>query len=217
MERKANIIYYTCNTHLEEIEQACRKQLQLAADAAGIPIISVSLNKVIDFGDKRITIEGQRSPKMMHEQILAGLMASEADYVYLCESDVLYHPSHFDFVPMEKDVYYYNTNVWKVKYKENLAVWTDNLRQVSGLCADKALLLNFYNKRVAEISSKGFDRRYEPRDKRVENYMSQEPNVCIRHDENLTASKWSPNDFRNKRFAKGWKEAEIPSWAKGLI
>lgn len=212
METTPNIIYYTCNTHLDVIEQACRKQLKLA----GLPIVSVSLNKNIEFGESKITLMGERGPEMMHQQVLAGLQTSRADYVFLCESDVLYHPSHFDFVPESDKVYYYNTNVWKWKYPSGPAIWTDDLVQVSGICASRKLLLDFYSKKVAQIMESGFDRRYEPRGN-VKLWQSKEPNVCIRHDANLTMSKWSPTEFRNPRYAKGWKEGEIPNWAKGLI
>ena len=47
----------------------------------------------------------------------------------------------------------------------------------------------------------------------VENWQSEYPNVDIRHDSNLTASKWSPAEFRNKKYAQGWQEAdEVPGW-----
>lgn len=208
------IIYYTCNTHDPKIDNACREQLK----KSGIPIVAVSLNKSIGFGDKNITMEGERSPEMMHKQILRGLQSSTAKYVFLCESDVLYHPLHFEFVPPRDDTFYYNINVWKVRYDDGLSVWTDNMQQVSGICADRELLLDFYTKRLAQIEVEGFNRHYEPGDKqtvylertgkeyKVSTYMSRFPNLCIRHDSNLTKSKWSPEEFRNKEYAKGWKE-----------
>lgn len=215
------IVYYTCNTHRAEIETACREQLK----KAGLPITSVSLNKKIDFGDTRIVMEGERGAVMMHRQILAGLEACKAKTVFLCESDVLYHPSHFDFWPKREDVFYYNTNVWRMRYPDGLAVWTDDLQQVSGLCASRELLIDFYRKRLAQIEAEGFNRHYEPGIKQtvyprmrggkygVENRQSEYPNVCIRHDANLTASKWKPEEFRDKRYAKGWREAyQVDGW-----
>lgn len=184
------ILYYTCNTHDPEIEMMCRKQLL----KIGLPIISVSLNKEIDFGDVRIVLKGERSPEMMLKQIIAGLEASEG-FVFLAENDVLYHPSHFI---EHEDKFYFNTNVWKWKWGTDLVVWTDDLQQLSGLSGKKDLLLNYFK-------SKGeFNRHYEP--KGGENYMSEFPNIDIRHDKNITKSKWSPDDFRNKKYAKGFKE-----------
>lgn len=217
------IIYYTCNTHKEEIDNACRVQLS----KVGLPIVSVSLNKSIDFGDERIVMEGERSPLTMHKQIVAGLTKCTADYVFLAESDVLYPPSHFDFTPKRDDVFYFNVNVWKVRYPDGLAVWTDNLQQLSGMCGSRELLLDFFSKRLEQIEREGFNRHYEPGAKQnvyprmkggkygQENYMSSVPLVCIRHDQNLTKSKWTPEEFRDQRYAKGWKQSDIvPGWGK---
>jgi len=223
-ELTKEILYYTCNTHDEKIELACRKQLL----KSNLPIISVSLNKEIDFGDTRIVMEGTRSPEMMHKQILEGLKNSKADIIFLCESDVLYHPSHFNFIPKRDDVFYYNTNVWKVRYPDGHAVWTDDLQQISGLCAYRELLIDYYTKKTDQINKKGFDRHYEPGTKNQtiyphirggkygsENHLSEFPNLCIRHDKTLTKSKWSPNEFRDPKYAKGWKETdEVPGWQR---
>ena len=34
------------------------------------------------------------------------------------------------------------------------------------------------------------------------------------HDKTMTKSKWSPDEFRNKKYAKGWRETdgEIEGW-----
>jgi glycosyltransferase involved in cell wall biosynthesis len=53
-------------------------------------------------------------------------------------------------------------------------------------------------------------------DLKCEDYVSQFPNVDIRHDKNLTQSRWSIDKFRNK--PKEWIEAdEIPFWGKVVI
>lgn len=206
---KKEIIYYTCNTHDQKIDDACREQLLKAE----LPIISVSLNKKIDFGDTRIVIQGKRSPEMMHEQILLGLRASRADVIYLCESDVLYHPSHFDswdLSELNRDRFFYNVNVWKYHTDTKKFTWTDDLQQVSGTRVNRKLALRFYERRNRQIKEKGFDGHYEAGPKTgelTENYMSDFPNVCIRHENTLTKTKKTPNDFRNKRYAKGWCES----------
>jgi glycosyltransferase involved in cell wall biosynthesis len=215
-QAQSAILYYTCNTHDPVIEDVCRRQLTTACN--GHDLLTVS-RRPIAFGDCNIVMDGERSAEMMHRQILAGLEQIEADYVFLCESDVLYHPSHFDFVPPTRDKFYYNTNVWKVRYTDGLAVWTDNLQQVSGICASRDLLLKFYRKRVAQIEAEGFNRHYEPGPKLgdwlTENWQSAQPNVDIRHDQTLTPSKWSIGDFRNKRYASGWRTAdEVQGWGQ---
>jgi hypothetical protein len=223
-EASKEILYYTCNTHKPEIDEACRKQLS----KTDLPILSVSLNKDIEFGNHRLRMEAERNPLTMHKQIVMGLQASKADYVFLAESDVLYPPEHFDFTPPRDDVFYFDTNVWKLRYPDGLCVWTDGLQQLSGMVANRKLLLEFFSKRVAQIEKEGFNRHYEPSSRQnvfpkakggkygQENYMGKIPQVCIRHDTNLTQSKWSIEDYRNKEFAKGFKTTdEIPYWGKG--
>ena len=199
------IIYYTCNTHAPEIDELCREQL----GCVNLPIVSVSLNKDLDFGDIRLRTDGTRSPLNLHKQALMGLRASKANWVYLAESDVLYHPSHFDFEQTEKDVFYYNTNVWKLRWHDGHCVWTDDLHQLSGMSGSRQLFIEFFSKRVKEIEEEGFNRHYEPRGYKTEDYKSEYPNICIRHNANITASKWSVDDFRNKKYSKGWTECEM--------
>lgn len=207
------IIYYTCNTHDQKIEDACRTQLL----KAGLPIISVSLNKEINFGDQRLNISGEKSPQMMHRQILMGLQASTAKYVFLCESDVLYHPSHFEFTPFKNDTFFYNVNVWKFHTDDRKFYWTDDLQQVSGTIVNRELAIKFYERRVAEMVEHDFDGHYEAGKKTGEkamNWKSDLPNICIRHENTMTKTKKSPDEFRNKQYAKGFKVADrIEGWA----
>lgn len=211
------IVYYTCNTHKPEIDEPCRKQLLKAS----LPIVCVSLNRDINFGDTQVLIKGKRSPKMMHTQVLAGLQAATTEFVFLCESDVLYHISHFDFWPPRKDTIYYNNNIWKMRWDDKFTFRTDDMKQVSGICASRELLIDFYTKRNKQIDEQGFNFHYEPGlkqtvgTKKVETWNSEYPNICIRHDQNITKSKFSPKEFRNAEYAKGWQETEasdIPGW-----
>lgn len=218
------ILYYTCNIHNPVIEQACRRHLlAVKGDCA---LVTVSLNEAIDFGDIRLVVYGKRSPEMMHKQILAGLEAITGGAVFMAESDVLYHPTHYDFRPARDDVYYYNEHTYKVDFETGQAVFYYT-KQVSGLCADHALLLEHYRRRLARIEAEGrFDRRigYEPGGYRpprgIDNYpaerwMSEYPNVDIRHDKNITLSKWSLADFRNRGQGQGWKLVDdIPGWGR---
>jgi hypothetical protein len=142
---------------------------------------------------------------------LAGLEMFKTDVVFLCESDVLYHPSHFSFVPPASDRFYYNTNVWKVRLDDGHCVWTDDLQQLSGVCGYREFMLDYFKKRVEQIEREGFDGHFEPNPR--ENWRSQIPNLDIRHNGTLTKSKWSPQEFRNQKYAKGWKEAdEVEGW-----
>ena len=212
------ILYYTCNTHDPAIEQACRDQLDKAR--GDIPVMCVS-REYTDYGDEQVVVEGEPGPLTMHKQILAGLVWIECDVVFFAENDVLYHPSHFDFEPMIPYVFYYNTNVWRVRYEDGFSVWTDDLQQTGGLCANANLLYEFYRQRIRTIERDGFDRHFEPGPKvgdyLTENWRSEYPNLDIRHSGTYTRSKWRPEDFRNKRYARGWRETigELPGWGTG--
>ena len=165
----------------------------------------------------------------MAKQILEAIKASTSDIVFFCEHDVLYHPSHFDFNPTKKDVYYYNTNVWRVRSSDGHALWCDDLQQLSGLCGYRETLIKHFEERVRRIEKDGYSTAmgFEPGthnrheridDLKAENYQSKCPNIDIRHDNNLTPSRWSKDQFRNERYTQGWKEAETVSpwnWQPG--
>jgi len=118
------IVYYTTNRLNMKLARACRKQIAKAK----LPVVSVSLKPLGDFGEN-IHLPLKPGPLTMFKQILAGLEASTAEVIFFCEHDVLYHPSHFDFVPPEKDKVYYNTNVFRLRLADGFAVRTDDCRQ----------------------------------------------------------------------------------------
>jgi hypothetical protein len=179
----------------------------------------------------------------MARQILVGLEASEADVVFLCEHDVLYHPTHFDFTPLNKDIYYYNTNFWWYRKEDGHCLYFTH-RSLSGLCGYRETLIKHFKERVRRIEElersavdgqvvatsgnliplkEGIHRLgFEPGthnrpekidDLKAENYTSEFPNIDIRHDNNLTQNRWSIDQFRSKPAE--WIEAdEIPGWGK---
>ena len=136
----------------------------------------------------------------MFKQQLAGLEASKAEIVFFCEHDLLYHPSHFDFTPPKKDVFYYNTNVWKLRSTDGHAIRVDGCKQVSGLCAYRDFLIKHYRKRIELVEKNGYSSKmgYEPGthtrkervdDYRAESWQSKVSNVDIRHGSNLSRSR----------------------------
>jgi len=214
------IIYYTNNEPDPKLLLAVQKQIKKAK----LPVVSVS-SKPIDFG-KNIVHSTTGDRMEMFEKILIALSESVSDIIFFCECDVLYHPSHFDFTPKRPDIYYYNTNVWKLRLSDGLAVKVDDMRQVSGLCGGREFLKKHYERRIAKIKKDGFSGNigYEPGlqaggyridDYKTESWNSPFPNIDIRHGKNLTKSRWSPDEFHNKRNALGWTESNIdniPGW-----
>jgi hypothetical protein len=172
------------------------------------------------FGDKNIYFPHLKKGYFaMFKQILGALENCKQEVVFLCEHDVLYHPSHFDFTPPKKDIYYYNQNWWRVRTADGFAArWDAN--QVSGLCAYREHLLKFYRQRLLEVEKNGYQSSmgFEPegRSTTLSNiWKSEYPNVDIRHGNNLSKNKWSLKDFRDKSTAKNFTTAsEIPGWGK---
>ena len=230
------IVYYTDNQLKLKIAHAVQDNLK----STGLPIISASLKPMTHFG-QNIHLKLERGYLAMFKQILAGLEASTADYVFLCEHDVLYSPSHFDFTPPTRDKFYYNVNWWRIRLSDGFAVsWEAN--QVSGLCADRKLLLEHYRKRVAIVEKYGYgsgmgfepgshndpkQHGYRERgsippeayidDIMAESWKSIEPNVDLKHGKNLSKNKWSLNDFRDKKTAVNFRTGACPVWAQAIV
>ncbi len=209
------IIYYTSNTLPVKIGKKVQQNLQNISQKYNIPITSVSLKPMDNFGTNLI-YKGEPGYKSMFNQILMALENCNAEIVYFCEHDVLYHPSHFDFEPSDPQKFYYNQNFWKVRADGKAVHWDAN--QVSGLVGYREHLLDYYRKRLAELETTEFNRSYEPggRDpSQYEAYFSKAPNIDIRGNWNMTRSKWSPADFRDKSLCINWHEStydQIPGW-----
>lgn len=218
-EENKGIIYYTDNKAPLKVSRSAQHQLR----QMGLPIVSCSMKPMPHFGTN-IHLPGERGALQMFKQILAALEKSTAEYVFFCEADVLYHSSHFAFTPPKKDRWYYNTNVWKWDLASGKKWRVDDCRQVSGICVYRELALEHYRKRVAMVEADGFSMKtgYEPgthgRPERVDDatseaWESQWPNVDIRHGGNLSPTRTEPEQFRNERYTRGWREAqEIPGW-----
>lgn len=218
-EPTKGIIYYTDNQVPFKLGHMCREQIK----RAGLPIVSASL-KPMNFGTN-IVLGLERGYLAYHKQILAALEASTADIIFFCEHDVLYHPSHFEFTPTKKDVYYYNFNWWRVRSTDGHAIHYDT-HQVNFICAYRDLLIAHYKEKVRRIETSGFDMKmgFEPgcntRKERVddfkaETFISAFPNLDIRYGGNLTKSRWSQDQFINKGSCQGWIESsvdKIPGW-----
>lgn len=224
------IVYYTDNRLDPLIMRTCQHQLSKSTN--GHHIVSVSLSK-IDFGEN-IVLPRQRGYLTMFEQILAGIERCNAEIVFFAEHDVLYPPSHFEFVPPDPSKFYYNMNVWKVDFATGHALRYD-CKQTMALCGYREVLLKHYAERVRRTAEKltelgdtrefrnwirqqGFEPGTHGRAERVddltsETWWSEVPMIDIRHENNLTPSRWRQDQFRNSRSCRNWQEAdEIPGW-----
>lgn len=218
------IVYYTCSTLADPLATAARNQLLRAKNGHELGCVSLART---DFGDWNIVVNAERGPLTMHRQILAGLERLKSDIVFFCEHDVLYSPSHFEFTPPDKTTFWYNVNVWRVRASDGHAVKTADCKQLSGLCCWRELAVSHYRERVRRIELEGFSRRngYEPGTRHLphgfdnapaESWSSAFPNLDIRHNGTATGNHWTPESFRNKKYAAGWEETDdvIPGWPK---
>lgn len=178
----------------------------------------------MDFGVNTV-VQGESGYVAYHRQILTALEKSTADIIFFCEHDTLYHPSHFDFMPPKKDVYYYDLNWWRVRATDGHAIHYDT-DQVNFIVAYRELLLQHYREKMKRIEATGFDMAmgFEPgcnsRKERIdefkaERYRAKFPSLDIRYGGNLTKSRWSKEQFRNPKSCEGWIESslsELPGW-----
>ena len=164
----------------------------------------------------------------MFKQILAGLEVINSDVVFFCEHDVLYHPSHFDFMPSDKEIVYYNENVWHLRTTDEFALFYISKR-LSQMCGERKVLIKHFKKRmeiIEELGSKdrwsrmGFEPGTHGRAERVDDYkagewFSEAPSIDIKDGNNATTARWKKEEFRNQKYTKGWKEGtakDIPGW-----
>ena len=214
------VVYYTDNRCEERIANVVRTRVKNIC--SGFPIISVS-HYPIDFGTN-IVMPLPRCSASMFKQILAGLEASTADVIFLIEHDVLYHPTHFDFMPPKHNRFYYNRNRWAVCSQTGQALFYYT-KCTSHLAAYRELLLQHFRELFALIEQRGHSRRkmgFAPGTHRFNgvtfhgsaHYWSKHPNIDIRHSNNFTPNRFKREQFSN-RAQKGWTLAdEVPSWGK---
>lgn len=235
----AGVLYYSDHRADAFILGGVRRQMVRAA--TGLPIVAVTLPRVTDnvveglgvvplqpfAGMRHVVLPLERGYLTMARQILTGLQLLDTDVVFFCEHDVLYPPEHFTHRPSSDQVYAYNVHVWKVDAAGGRALHY-RCEQLSGLCADRRLLLEHFRARVAHMEQHGFTRRlgFEPGkptrhggldDIPRERWMSATPLVDIRHDRNLTPSRWRREQFRNPQYTEGWTEGDgVPGWGRTL-
>lgn len=211
------ILYYTDNRINMKMAKMCRDTIA----AANLPITSATL-KPTDFGNN-IHLPLERSYKTMFKQILAGLEAMTEDVVYFTEHDVLYHPSHFEFIPEDRETFYYSGNYWIVRLTDGFAINYD-VSPLSGLVAYRDILITHFRERIALIEKKGFGyyMGFEPMTHnrikwdnfyKFEIFNQKYPNIDLAHGDNLTHKRWSQSQFRKKPTF--WNESDykhIPGW-----
>lgn len=224
------VVYYTHNKCDPKVWTQCQQQLDRAFKGK---IVSISWLP-IEFGENIVqSCEGDPAMLSITKAVLRGLENINTDIVFLCEHDVLYHPSHFDFTPPRKDVFYYNINSWHLRAEDGHCLYFEH-KALSQLCAYRELLLEHFRKKLkvildmgdkathANLSNIGYEPGSHNRPERIDDYTSEYfkstfPNIDIRHGSNTTRNRWSQDEFRDKSTCQNWQESdEIPFWGKGV-
>lgn len=211
------ILYYSSSELDNKIDLVCREHII----SSGLPIISVTI-KPTNLGKNLVSLT-PKSYQTLFENILMGLEEMKEEVVFFCEADILYHSSHFEFVPDKNDIIYYNGNYWVIRMSDGFAVHY-NMGPLSGLCAYRDMLLVHYKERVEYVRKNGFDYKmgFEPMTHnrikwehmyKTERFYPSFPNLDLYHGKNLTHRKWSPDKFRTRPTF--WEEStinNIPGW-----
>ncbi len=201
------MLYYTDNRLDDRIMKVVQKNLEYQCN--GYRLVSVSL-KPINFGEN-IVLPLRHGHLAMAKQQLAGLEKLDTDIVFMVEHDIIYPACHFEFTPPRKDTFYYNLNWWKVRTTDGQALHF-KAKQVSGLCAYREILVEYYRNRVRMIESGqiGGRRHFEPgghhyRDDYAkltthgfDTWMSEIPYVDIRHSTVVTRNIFDPSGYRGQ-------------------
>lgn len=219
-----SILYYTDGLlDKTRLNKLVRKSIK----ASGLYITCISL-KPSNFGDNNIHFDARRSHQNMFKQTLAGLKEVPTKYVFMCEHDVLYHPSHFEFVPPRDDTYYYNNNAWKYRLKDRKIISYTSM-WLSQNCSARDIMIEHYENKLKWIAAGKRAYGYEPgagqsrhlTKHKAEYWESEFPNVDIRHGKNWSGvGRMDPKDFRNKNACKNWKETtpdKVPGWDGELL
>lgn len=198
------IIYYTDSQLDPEIAEPCRKNLLRAAQE--IPIISIS-QEPLDFGVENICVGRlKRKIQSMDKQIMCGCQnLSDYDYVFLCEHDVMYHPSYFSVLPYDQSRWLFNLNRWFYWPGDGVCCKDKrcNRRTLSQAVMTKKQLVEAYIQRGKTWNDRSVPSRLY--------WESLWPNIDIRHGHNL-----SKGHLKRRLHKLGIKKniTEVPGWVR---
>ena len=197
-EYKKQIVYYTDSRLERNLDKSVRRQIIKASN--GIPIISVS-QKPLDFGCNICVGLKPRSYLSLYQQLLIGLEAVDDDsIIYLCEHDVFYHPSHFDFIPPRTNKIYFNLNRYYSTINESYFVKSIGKRALSQCVSYKSPLISHVTEQV-DVRINGIA---SPCIGPFMNFESKFPNIDIRHGGNFSASNRFNNNDKMIWEIEGW-------------
>jgi len=197
------IVYYTDN----KIDRLLGKQVRkrISKICGKIPIISVS-QEPISFGKNICVGKKPREYRSIYEQILVGVKAAAPNsIIYLCEHDVFYHPSHFAFLPTSDRAMFFNRNRYYWGLGVNSFFPARGRKALSQSVTRREYLIKHCQSRITK-----WDQGIEHKMKVANHgFMSDRPNVDIRHGNNFT-----PDGKYKREFLKNRKQGikNLPGW-----
>lgn len=206
------IIYYTHNTlDGTVLGNTVREKLLKVSESKKLPITSAS-DKKIDFGVKNVHFPSMKPRDGylgMFKKILGALENCSADIVFFAEHDVLYHSSHFDFIPKDENTFYYNQNVYFLRNTDGHVLHYD-VNQLSGLCVYRETALKHFRERFEMTEAKykelGLDKLADGPER------DQQNTLFNRFVRNLGFEPFTHHrvDWKNKFNCETWK-SEYPN------
>jgi len=165
--------------------------------ASGLPVVSVT-QEPISFGENICVGKISHSMKSYATQLMVGLSMIQTGVVYIVEHDVLYHPSHFELVPENPRMGYFDTNRWFGVMADNCYYnWAKTspfgLRALSMSFGYTDFFLEHLGRLAVRVWN-GWKHQITPWDC-TDCVAAEFPSVDIRHDNNLTKDeKWKRSD-----------------------
>jgi len=174
-----SIIYYTDNSLDKPFEKRCQDELIKASE--GKPIITVS-QKPLDFGNNICLGEIGRSHHSLFLQALTGAKMATTKYVAMAEHDCWYTPEHFNWIPPDDKIFWYNINHWFVQLETGVYTY-QRRKPLSQLICDRELFIKAVEEKI-EMLETGFEvRKGQP--------GACEPGVCDNREAFVKAKeKW---------------------------
>jgi hypothetical protein len=115
---KGTVIFVSSNKETPEFEKHIIDDLK--SKVGDLEVISVT-QKPVDLGQNFVVGDVGASGFNFCRQVYRACIYATGDYVISAESDCLYSPDYFNFVPERLDIPYRNTNIYVQKYGQDFA------------------------------------------------------------------------------------------------
>lgn len=209
---KLTVLYYTSNREAEEFESRIRRNILSAC--GDLPIVSVS-QKPIEFGQNIVVGDVGASGFNMFRQVQIGLAAVMTEFVISAESDCLYPPDYFQFVPPRDDVCYRNTNLY-VMPQHRPFFW----RKWEGATHAQVIGRDFYMDRLNYLFRGAPDWSVEernfPKERRLGEDVFKPEQIVYYESENPVVQIKTSQSMRHYTNSDRVDRHELPYWGTGV-